>query len=275
MRIPVYFSPKQVARPVSSSPSPSKPAEVVADWLAAGLPIDVREPQPVAAETLALAHGRPFVDAILECRARNGFGESSRDVADSLPWTTGSLLSAAREALNNGRIAVSPTSGFHHARHKCAAAFCTFNGLMVTALKLKEDGLIERAGILDCDFHYGDGTDEIIDTLGIDWVRHITARTGYDYEASSFLRALSDIVRSFADCQVLLYQAGADPHIDDPLGGFLTTAQLAQRDRIVFSMARRIGLPVAWNLAGGYQEPLAKILDIHRNTMLATLEVFG
>jgi hypothetical protein len=35
-----------------------------------------------------------------------------------------------------------------------------------------------------------------------------------------------------ADCDVLLYQAGADPHINDPLGGWLTTAQLRERDRI-------------------------------------------
>jgi hypothetical protein len=65
-------------------------------------------------------------------------------------------------------------------------------------------------------------------------------------------------VRQFADCDVLLYQAGADPHIDDPLGGWLTDAQLAQRDRLVFETCRELGLPVAWNLAGGYQSAAAQ-----------------
>ena len=72
----------------------------------------------------------------------------------------------------------------------------------------------------------------------------------------------------------MLYQAGADPHVDDPLGGWLTTAQLHERDRRVFAAARRIGLPVAWNLAGGYQSPLRKVLDIHDNTLRACAGVF-
>ena len=54
-------------------------------------------------------------------------------------------------------------------------------------------------------------------------------------------------------CDLILYQAGADPHIDDPLGGWLTTKQLQQRDKRVFSASAEWKIPVAWNLAGGYQ----------------------
>jgi acetoin utilization deacetylase AcuC-like enzyme len=73
----------------------------------------------------------------------------------------------------------------------------------------------------------------------------------------------------------LLYQAGADPHIADPLGGWLTTAQLRERDRLVFTRCKALGLPVAWNLAGGYQNPLRKVLDIHDNTMLECIAAFA
>lgn len=52
---------------------------------------------------------------------------------------------------------------------------------------------------------------------------------------------------------LILYRAGADPHVDDPLGGVLTSAQLRQRDRRVFEIARGLGIPPAWDLAGGYQ----------------------
>ena len=34
-------------------------------------------------------------------------------------------------------------------------------------------------------------------------------------------------------------------------------------------MAKKIGIPVAWYLAGDYQNPLEKELEIHRNTMAA------
>jgi acetoin utilization deacetylase AcuC-like enzyme len=74
---------------------------------------------------------------------------------------------------------------------------------------------------------------------------------------------------------VILYQAGADPHVDDPLGGWLTTEQLAQRDRIVFETARAMQVPIAWNLAGGYQRPLRNVLDIHDNTLRACWQVYG
>ena len=71
---------------------------------------------------------------------------------------------------------------------------------------------------------------------------------------------------------------GADPHINDPLGGWLTTEQLAERDRLVFSAAKRLGIPIAWNLAGGYQIDedggISKVIEIHNNTMLACTETY-
>jgi hypothetical protein len=58
------------------------------------------------------------------------------------------------------------------------------------------------------------------------------------------------------------------------VGGWLTTPQLAQRDRLVFETAKKLSIPVAWDLAGGYQNPLRKVLDIHDNTMRAAAAVY-
>jgi len=82
-------------------------------------------------------------------------------------------------------------------------------------------------------------------------------------------------MRRFAGCDLLLYQAGADPHVNDPLGGWLTTEQLRERDRRVFTTCRDMRLPIAWNLAGGYQTNLRKVLDIHDNTMLECLGAYS
>lgn len=273
--IDVYYSPKQVSCPDSSSPSPRKPALVVADWIEQGLPIRIVEPLPTSREQIALAHALEYVDGILNCELMNGFRGRQRDVADSLPWTCGSLLSAARGALTNGLVTCSPTSGFHHAGYETSYGYCTFNGLMVTALALKLEGKVQRVGILDCDQHYGDGTAEIMAVLNIDWIRLVSQEHWSPTDAEPFIDQLPQVVRSFADCDLLIFQAGADPHINDPLGGFLTTNELAVRDRIVFSVAKSIGIPVVWNLAGGYQEPLARVLGIHRNTMLACVAEYG
>jgi len=273
--IPVYYSPEQVAEPQGASPSASKPRLVLESWRAQGYPIRVLEPQPVTVDDLALAHDRRYVEDVLALRAPNGFGNRSPSVARSLPWTSGSMLSAALAALDSGRVACAPCSGFHHARHDAAAGFCTFNGLMVAALKLKALGRVARLGILDCDQHYGDGTDEIIDrSHARGWIRHVTAARGYRRVANPFLATLPGLVESFEGCDLLLYQAGADPHVCDPLGGFLDNDQLAERDRIVFRGAHRLGLPVAWNLAGGYQDPLRNVLDIHDRTMQECVEVY-
>jgi acetoin utilization deacetylase AcuC-like enzyme len=197
-------------------------------------------------------------------------------VAATLPYTSGSMLSAARAAMRLG-IAIAPCSGFHHARWAQAAGYCTFNGLMVSARVLLEDGSASRVGILDADMHYGDGTDDIIAVLGEKRVRHDTVGQHYHHaaQAAQFLRELPERISAFADCDVLLYQAGADPHIDDPLGGWLSTEELFRRDYTVFKRCREMGLPVAWNLAGGYQHPLRKVLDIHDNTLRAALRSFG
>jgi acetoin utilization deacetylase AcuC-like enzyme len=277
--IPVHYTPLQAATVQSRSPSAGKPPLVVADWEAHGLPIHVVTPGAVTVEDLCLAHDRAYVEDVLACRRANGFGTKDASVAASLPWTTGSLLSAARDARANGSVACSPTSGFHHARHAGGGGFCTFNGLVVAARVLLRDGA-RRVGILDCDEHYGDGTDEILRRLDLPAIPHVTAGADWSRpsQAEAFLAALPGIVRGMADCDVILYQAGADPHIDDPLGGWLTDAQLRARDRLVFRTARDLGVPVAWNLAGGYQQDahggIAPVLAIHRSTMEACVEVY-
>ena len=269
--IPVFYSPLMVAQTESFSPSAAKPAVAFESWCKLGIPLQVIAPAPVTREDLVRAHEPEFVDAVLSCRAANGFRNHSEAVAKSLPHTSGSMLAAAREALRNGRVATAPCSGFHHAGYARANGYCTFNGLMVTAMALHASGEARRVGILDFDQHYGDGTDDIIRHLGIDWVNHYTAGRHFHLqaEAGRFLSAIPDLVAGMEDCDVILYQAGADPHINDPLGGWLTTRQLHERDRLVFEAASELGIPVAWNLAGGYQTPLRKVLEIHDNTMRA------
>jgi acetoin utilization deacetylase AcuC-like enzyme len=269
--IPVFYSPQMAADNDSFSPSAAKPRAAVESWLKLGVPVDVVAPEPATVEDLVRAHRPAFVDGVLSCRIENGFYNRSEAVAKSLPYTSGAMLAAAREAIRNGRVAAAPCSGFHHAGYDRAGGFCTFNGLMVTALALYASGKASRVGILDFDQHYGDGTDNIIDRLRIDWISHYSAGEHYGFatDARRFLSSIPGLVGAMRDCDVILYQAGADPHIDDPLGGWLTTEQLYERDLLVFEAAAALGVPVAWNLAGGYQTPLRKVLRIHDGTIRA------
>lgn len=259
------------------SQSAAKPAAVMAAWLVQWPRLEVRMPVPVTRDDLCRAHDHRFVDGVLGLRLANGFGTHCDEVAASLPYTSGALLTAARWALEVRGAVAAPVSGFHHACWDEAGGFCTFNGLMVTALALKAERPGLRVGILDYDFHYGNGTDDILDNVGRDGIVHITA--GEHWQSSADARAFLDNIPAdlarLEDCDLVLYQAGADPHVDDPLGGFLTTPQLALRDWRVFAGLRARGIPVAWDLAGGYQNPLSKVVAIHVNTLRAAIEAEG
>ncbi len=261
----MFYDPHQVATNATTSFSPSagKPALAVASWQQLGIPLDIRKFEPLTRNQIKLAHDPAFVDALLDCGISNGFGNRSRAVAASLPYTTGSMLAAAQEALRNGIGAISPTSGFHHAGYGHAAGFCSLNGIAIAAQNLP--GV--RVGLLDLDQHEPDGVREIKERLGLDLP--ILHGRGTPRTAERWLQLLpAMIIENFIDCNLLLVQLGADPHIDDELGrGWLDDDQLRRRDRAVFKTCRAIGLPVCWCLAGGYRRDadgtIRPVLDVH------------
>jgi acetoin utilization deacetylase AcuC-like enzyme len=85
--------------------------------------------------------------------------------------------------------------------------------------------------------------------------------------------------RSLLTPDVVIYQAGADVHVNDPYGGVLTTEQMYERDLRMFRIAKRLQLPLTWNLAGGYQVgpngEIDKVLELHLNTFRAMAEVYA
>jgi acetoin utilization deacetylase AcuC-like enzyme len=282
LKIPVYYTPKMIADSECFSPSAAKPVKVVESWLKQ-FPIDVIEPNPVSRDDYARAHDPDWVDRVLACVADNGFCNRSPAVAASLPYTSGAMLSAAREAIRNGKVAVAPCSGFHHAEWSRPMGYCTFNGLMVTALSLKAEGLVKSVGILDLDMHYGNGTDHILNKVGnVDrWCKHYTAGLTIEYPTQVphfFNEWLPNALDELSECDIVLYQAGADPHIMDPYGGWMETEEMQRRDAIVFDTLKTMKVPVAWNLAGGYQKKedgsIPGVLEIHDNTMRECTRVY-
>jgi len=276
MSIRVFYSPRQsAAANLSFSPSAQKPALVVDAWQRSGIPVEIICPQPATHADLHRAHDPEYVRGVLTGSARNGFGNTDPAVNQTLVWTNGSMISAAAWAVEHGESVLSPTSGFHHAGWEYGAAFCTFNGLMVAALAVHARRLVRRVTILDLDQHFGDGTRDILQHLGIDWVRHHTygAAPMAREQVPEWLASLPPVVRELvSESDLVLYQAGADTHIDDPLGGTMSTEQLWERDQIVFRECAAAGVPVVANLAGGYQRPIEKVISLHVGTLRALWE---
>lgn len=294
MPLSVFYRPEMAAPSNDSySPSAGKPTAVVADWTAhpdIAEAIEVTSFNPATAQMIAQAHDSDYVDGVLSGELANGFNNHSMEVAGSLLYTVGSIVAAAKHVLREGRpehepsMAVSPTSGFHHANHSHGWGFCTFNGLVVAAMELKRLGLASSVAILDYDYHHGDGTEDIITRLGLDFIQHFSAGSEYRSPADAprllkevNKRFVKAIARAGHQVDVVLYQAGADQHKDDPLGGVLSTAELVDRDYQVFRNAALYAVPLVWNLAGGYQRDKAgsiePVLEVHRNTMRECIRV--
>ena len=266
--IPVFYCDEMIVESGTRSRSSEKAKDVVAAWQMAGFPIELRPVVPASIGDLCLAHDPTFVNGVLAGKINNGFHNRRLDIAKTLPLTSGAMLGACSSALEYG-IACAPVSGFHHAGFANARAFCTFNGLMVAALKLILDHRVRRVMILDCDQHLGDGTDDIIHHLKIANVENVSFGRWFmtNVQADRYLEMLDRQARRFPEFDLIIYQAGADAHVDDPLGGVLTTEQMSERDRVVFTAAKSSGVPLAWNLAGGYREPFSRVVALHVDTM--------
>ncbi|HEY1099335.1 MAG TPA: hypothetical protein VGF99_10410 [Myxococcota bacterium] len=265
------------------SPSAHKPQVIAEALTAGGWPIEFIAPQPTAVDDFCRVHDARFVEDVLQMKRANGFGSTSPSVARSLPYTTGACYDSAFVAMKEG-VSASLTSGFHHAGPSGGRAYCTFNGLMVAAAQLLAEERVQQVAIVDADYHYGDGTQAIIDLHGYDdRVQHVSFGQTYKRpaQADHYLEAVRGLRARFAQRRpdLILYQAGADTHVNDPLGGLLTTAQMRERDREVFTIARDLDIPVTWNLAGGYQVEedgsIPRVVELHLNTFEEALRTWG
>jgi acetoin utilization deacetylase AcuC-like enzyme len=253
----------------SFSPSAGKPKKFIQFLKRRGIELDlVSDFSPLTESEISLAHDLGYVQDVINLKVSNGFGDRSPRIALSLPFTTGSFYYAAFYAIVNKENTFSPTSGFHHARYFRGGDFCTFNGLMIAALKLKAASLVKTLGIIDCDQHYGNGTDDIIRRKNATWIKHYSfGELGVEPQtAKAWLFDFENKLKDYRQCDVIFYHAGADPHLDDPLGGALSSTQLEKRDEIVFRTFYEMKIPVVWNLAGGYQNPLERVLELHKTT---------
>lgn len=266
----VFWNDSAVPEFVSSySPSWKKPRLFVEELAGRGVCHTLVHAEPVTEKDLCSVHHPKYVRGVLTGTVGNGFGGKEKSVAASLLYTNGIMLEAAKAACK-GVSSCAPVSGFHHANYTSGGGFCTFNGVALAAAYAHHNGKL--VGVLDCDMHYGNGTDGILRKLGLTvLIPHFTfGGTEYsDSCAHKFNDHLPQILKDeFGSVQVLIYQAGADPHVDDPLGGALTTEQMRLRDEQVFSFCKQHKIAVVWNLAGGYQPDVSKVLDLHMNTVV-------
>ncbi|MCR9144276.1 MAG: histone deacetylase [bacterium] len=248
---------------------------------------------------LERVHSPRYVEQIL-----NGGLDPAAERRIGLPWSpalarrtqvaVAATLCTARLALANG-LACNTAGGTHHAFPDYGSGFCLFNDLAVSARVLRSEDPGLRILIVDLDVHQGDGTAFIFqDEPGVftfsmhceknfpgtkqssDRDVGLPPGTGDGAYLEILREELPAILRGFAP-GLILYDAGVDPHAEDPLGHLeLSDAGLAARDEFVIRTARDANIPIAGVIGGGYapQKDLPRLAARHSILHRTALKFF-
>lgn len=264
--------------------------------VADGLVGRVCTPEVPSVDWLALVHGpeyiRAYRDGSISPQAMRRIGLPwSPELVDRTQIALGGTILAARLALAEG-MAGNAAGGTHHAFPDYGSGFCIFNDLATAAQVLLAEGLVQRVLIVDLDVHQGDGTAAIfqneprvftfsmhcgINFPGTKQHSDLDVALAEGLADEDYLRTLDrylpDLLSQFRP-DLVLYDAGVDPHIADRLGKLaLTDRGLFCRDMQVLSACMRGGYPVAYVIGGGYAEDLGALVDRHTLVFRAAAEV--
>ncbi len=285
---PDYVSPP----PEGSGFSFDKYSRVMAAIDEAGVPYETHVPHPMPRDWIETVHDPDYVAEVLAAAVprdkerRIGFPVTPH-IALRAQLAPGGTWLAALLALRHGYCA-NAAGGSHHALYDTGAGYCVFNDLVLAAVRLTAERTVARVLIVDLDVHQGDGTaaltagrDDIV-TFSMHAEKNFPvrkARSDLDVPLAdglgddAYLAVLAEHLPPLLDRtgpDLILYQAGVDPHEGDRLGRLaLSDAGLAARDRFVVREARRRGIPVASALGGGYGQDRWAVARRHAASILA------
>ncbi len=247
-------------------------------------------PQPANYDDLLLVHTSKYLKKL-----KTGNLSASEIMTMEIPFTpqllgfallhVGGTILAAEIALEEG-LAVHVGGGFHHAFPDHGEGFCVVNDVAVALEKMRQEEKIQRAMVVDCDVHQGNGTAFILSKKGYAFTFSIHQMDIYPAEKTSsdldvglwsgdgddkYLSPLaSHIPRIYREFEpdLIFYLAGADPYRNDQLGGLNVTLEgLKERDKLVIEGARKLHIPLVILFAGGYAYDVEETVSVHLNTI--------
>jgi acetoin utilization deacetylase AcuC-like enzyme len=251
---------------------------------------DFLPPHPASDESLLRIHTEKYVQKI-----RSGKLTHSELATLEIPFipegidfallNVGGTIKAAELALDEG-LSFHLGGGFHHAFSDHGEGFCVFNDVAVAIEEMRKEKSVNKAIVVDCDVHQGNGTAAIFAQKDYAFTFSIHQMDLYPAEKPSssldvglwsgdgdekYLAALNQhFPRIFEEFKpdLVYFLAGADPYERDQLANLkLTKDGLMERDRIIIESARKLDLPLTVVLAGGYAYDIFDTVSIHVNTI--------
>jgi acetoin utilization deacetylase AcuC-like enzyme len=260
-------------------------------------PSQFHRPELPPVDWLELVHTPDYVQqyctGTLDARAQRRIG---------LPWSpalanrtciaVGGTVLTAKLALACG-LACNTAGGTHHAFPSFGSGFCIFNDMAIATRVLQHLGLVEKVLIVDLDVHQGDGTAVIfqddpsvftfsmhceVNFPGTKQQSDLDVPLPEGMEDDDYLRTLADYLPDLLSQvrpDLVLFDAGVDPHVGDRLGKLaLTDSGLYRREMQVLSTCATQGYPVACVIGGGYADDFNALVYRHSLVHRAASEVF-
>src|ERR1041384_276757 len=295
----VFYTPRYYADIGPGHVFPIRKFELVRDkLLAEGTiePSEIVEPSPAPLEDVLLVHTTDYISRL--CSGNLTTKEIRRL---GLPWSeslvqrsfyaVGGTLAATHASLAEG-YSSNLAGGTHHSFSERGEGFCVLNDVAIAIRSMRARNLIQRAAIVDCDVHQGNGTATIFagDTDTFTFSIHeannyplFKAQSTLDVELADgtsdaeYLETLAKHLPTVfaADPEIVFYLAGADPYKGDKLGRLaLSIDGLRERDAYVLRECYKREVPIVTVMSGGYGKDIHDKIEIHCNTIRMVKEVF-
>jgi acetoin utilization deacetylase AcuC-like enzyme len=297
--VQVFYTPRYYADIGQGHIFPIRKFELVRDrLLAEGTlhPEEIVEPDPAPLEDVLLVHTEDYVSRLCsgdltqkEVR-RLGLPWSESLVRRSF-YAVGGTLAAAAVSLTDG-YSSNLAGGTHHSFSDRGEGFCVLNDVAVAIRTMCARQLIQRAAIVDCDVHQGNGTATIFagDANTFTFSMHgannyplFKAHSTLDVELpdgtsdAAYMETLaSHLPQVFqSEPDIVFYLAGADPYRGDKLGRLaLSIDGLRERDALVLHECYEREIPTVTVMSGGYGKDINDTIEIHCNTIRMVKQVF-
>jgi len=300
MSLPIVYHPEYVAPLPEGHRFPMSKFRLLYERLLTDGVVDasqIHTPERSPKEWLELVHTpeyvRAYCDGTLDAKAQRRIG---------LPWSpalvnrtcvaVGGSVLTARLALEHG-LACNTAGGTHHAFPGYGSGFCIFNDLAIAARVLQKLGLVQTVLIIDLDVHQGDGTAFIfqadpgvftfsmhceVNFPGTKQQSDLDVPLPEGMEDDAYLQTLAGYLPDLLSAvkpDLVLYDAGVDPHLGDRLGKLcLTDTGLFRREMQVLSTCVSQGYAIACVIGGGYADDMQALIYRHSLIHRAASDIY-
>lgn len=300
MDLPIVYHPNYVAPLPEGHRFPMPKFRKLYEMLLAdgvATPEQFYTPEHPAQEWIELVHTPEYVKAYCE-----GTLDAKAQRRIGLPWSpalanrtciaVGGGILTAKLALTQG-LACNTAGGTHHAFPSYGSGFCIFNDLAIAARVLQQLRLLRQILVVDLDVHQGDGTAVIfqddpsvftfsmhceVNFPGTKQQSNLDVPLPVGMEDDAYLQTLAQYlpdILSQVKPDLVLYDAGVDPHLSDRLGKLaLTDTGIFRREMQVLSTCVALGYPVACVIGGGYADDLDSLVYRHSLLHRAASDVY-